>query len=153
MTKTQNSTKKPAMTMLARRVASAKYRENNVETLREKARLRMERYATIFPPPCKGPHTLRTISFSHREKVCQDPDLLEKERARAREASRKYRASHADTLAHKQRIRPPSRKKHGHRAWLERSEKLKAHRREAAEQEEWRRYEEEFRQRERAQGE
>ncbi|KAJ7630164.1 hypothetical protein FB45DRAFT_1027397 [Roridomyces roridus] len=146
MAKDQSIPTKTAATKLALRQASAKYREKygfelllqvyealplprNLEELREKARERMEK---------------------HREKISEAPELLEAQRARAREASRKYRASHADTLAHRQRIRRMSafEKKHGHKAWADRCEKLERQRREAAE-EEMRKYAEEFRRRER----
>ncbi|KAJ7650266.1 hypothetical protein FB45DRAFT_1017658 [Roridomyces roridus] len=115
--------------MLARRNASAKYRGRNEEELREKARIRMQLCVT----------------------VAETPELQEDARARARESSRKYRASHAAALAHRQRIRRMDayEKKHGHKAWLERSEKLETQRRAAAEEEEWRVYEVELRRRER----
>ncbi|KAJ7650547.1 hypothetical protein FB45DRAFT_1017945 [Roridomyces roridus] len=130
MAKDQSIPTRTATTKLARRRASTKYRQNNLEDLREKARGRMERL---------------------RERIAQEPEMLEVQRARAREASRKYRASHADVLAHRQRIRRMSafEKKHGHKAWADRCEKLEAQRREAVEEEEMRKYAEEFQRRER----
>ncbi|KAJ7617992.1 hypothetical protein FB45DRAFT_933077 [Roridomyces roridus] len=121
---------RPATTMLARRRASAKYRENNVEELREKARERMQR-------------------LRDNRKATQEG--LEAQQAHDREASRKYRLSHAAALAHKQRIRRMDafEKKHGHKAWVARADKLAEQRRIATEEEEWCMYEIELRRRER----
>ncbi|KAJ7718395.1 hypothetical protein B0H14DRAFT_3521707 [Mycena olivaceomarginata] len=57
-------------TMAARRQASARYREKNLDEERDKARERMAR---------------------HRERVMDQAELAEDFRARAREASRRYR--------------------------------------------------------------
>ncbi|KAJ7601901.1 hypothetical protein DFH06DRAFT_1351895 [Mycena polygramma] len=74
-------------------------------------------------------------------------ELAEEARARAREASKRYRETHAAQLAHRQRIvrMEAYERKHGHRAWLARYEKLQAQRAAAQEMEEMRRHEEEFR--------
>ncbi|KAJ7911938.1 hypothetical protein B0H13DRAFT_1875284 [Mycena leptocephala] len=98
----------------------------NEEELREKARVRMAR---------------------HRERVHAEEGLAEEARCQARVASKKYREKHAATLAHRQRIvrMQAYERKHGHRAWLERYQKLEAQRAEARELEELRRYQEEFR--------
>ncbi|KAJ7825525.1 hypothetical protein B0H13DRAFT_2374919 [Mycena leptocephala] len=120
------TTQRAASTTITRRRASAKYRARNEEELREKARERMAR--------------LRA-----RRQV--EPDLVEKARSSARAASRKYREKHAACLAHRQRIlrMEAYERKHGHRAWLQRYEKLEVQRAEARELEELRRYQEEFR--------
>ncbi|KAJ7890040.1 hypothetical protein B0H13DRAFT_1887748 [Mycena leptocephala] len=102
------------------------------DELREKARERMARQVM---------HSL------HREQLRDQGELAEEARSRARQASKKYREKHAATVAHRQRIvrMEAYQRKHGHRAWLERYEKLQAQRAEARELEELRRYEEEFR--------
>ncbi|KAJ7655777.1 hypothetical protein DFH06DRAFT_1329212 [Mycena polygramma] len=98
----------------------------NEEELREKARQRMARY---------------------RARIKAEEGLAEQARVRAREASKKYRQTHAAQLAHRQRIvrMEAYERKHGHRAWLARYEKLQAQRAEAQELQEMRRHEEEFR--------
>ncbi|KAJ7680853.1 hypothetical protein DFH06DRAFT_1315587 [Mycena polygramma] len=85
----------------------------------------------------------------HRARVKAQEDLAEAARARARQASKKYRETHAAQLAHRQRIvrMEAYERKHGHRAWLARYEKLQAQREAARELEEMQRYEEEFRRR------
>ncbi|KAJ6456358.1 hypothetical protein C8R47DRAFT_1227898 [Mycena vitilis] len=94
----------------------------NEDELREKARQRMAR-------------------------IKAEEDLAEQAKVRAREASKKYRQTHAAQLAHRQRIirMEAYERKHDHRAWLARYEKLQAQRAEAQEMEEMRRHEEEFR--------
>ncbi|KAJ7663780.1 hypothetical protein DFH06DRAFT_1128167 [Mycena polygramma] len=98
----------------------------NEDKLREEARERMARY---------------------RARIKASEELAEEARARAREASKRYRETHAAQLAHRQRIvrMEAYERKHGHRAWLARYEKLQAQRAAAQEMEEMRRHEEEFR--------
>ncbi|KAJ7795405.1 hypothetical protein B0H14DRAFT_3495942 [Mycena olivaceomarginata] len=71
--------------MAARRQASARYREKNLEEEREKART-------------------NPLRFSYLEKIREQDDLAEDTRARAREASRRFRHNHGPALAHRQRI-------------------------------------------------
>ncbi|KAJ7732504.1 hypothetical protein B0H14DRAFT_3450255 [Mycena olivaceomarginata] len=78
-----------AATMAARRQASARYRQRNLEEEREKARERMARCL---------------IDCRHRQKIQDDEDLAREFRARAREASKTYRHRNAAMLAHRQRI-------------------------------------------------
>ncbi|KAJ7911145.1 hypothetical protein B0H13DRAFT_2328586 [Mycena leptocephala] len=113
-------------TMAARRQASARYREKNLEEERDKARERMAR---------------------HRARVKGQDELAEEFRARARAASRTFRAKNAKNLAHRQRIirMEAYGKKHGHRAWLERQQLQEERRAEARELEEDRKREEELR--------
>ncbi|KAJ7887326.1 hypothetical protein B0H14DRAFT_3430814 [Mycena olivaceomarginata] len=101
-----------AATMAARRQASARYRERNLEQEREKARVRMA-----------------------RERVLEDPALAADFRARSCEASRKFRAKNTAGLAHRQRIirLEAYSRKHGHHAWLKRQNLLEARRAEAQE--------------------
>ncbi|KAJ7934384.1 hypothetical protein B0H13DRAFT_2305802 [Mycena leptocephala] len=91
-------------TMAARRQASARYRDKNLEEERGKARFFID------------------FILRHRERVKQQQDLAEESRARARIASRTFRKKHADKLAHRQRIvrMEAYGQKHGPRAWLER---------------------------------
>ncbi|KAJ7678298.1 hypothetical protein DFH06DRAFT_1317080 [Mycena polygramma] len=107
--------------MAARRQASARYREKNLEEERDKARMRMARL---------------------RERINEQEELVEDFRERARQAS----AKHAGTIAHHHRILrlEAYKKKHGHHAWLERRQQLEARRAEAQEREDMKRYEEEF---------
>ncbi|KAJ7850176.1 hypothetical protein B0H14DRAFT_3452100 [Mycena olivaceomarginata] len=104
-------------TMAARRQASARYREKNLEEEQEKARARMARL---------------------REKVMQEDDLAEDFRARAREATNLTYGMNASALAHRQRIirMEAFGKKHGHHAWLERHNLREERRAEAREHEE-----------------
>ncbi|KAJ7606398.1 hypothetical protein DFH06DRAFT_1348107 [Mycena polygramma] len=90
--------------------------------------------------------SLPTIS-TYRARIKAEEDLAEQARVRAREASKKYRQTHAAQLAHRQRIvrMEAYERKHGHHAWLARYEKLQAQRAEAQELQEMRRHEEEFR--------
>ncbi|KAJ7432251.1 hypothetical protein B0H11DRAFT_1940822 [Mycena galericulata] len=115
---------RPASTMLARRRASAKYREKNEDELRDKARERMAK---------------------HRQRIREEPDVLDEAQGRARQASQRYREKHASSVAH----RLAFEKKHGAKAWLERSQKLEAQRREAQEEKEWQEYALELKRRER----
>ncbi|KAJ7895836.1 hypothetical protein B0H13DRAFT_2338609 [Mycena leptocephala] len=114
--------------MAARRQASARYRQKNLEEERDKARERMAR---------------------HRERMREtaNSDLTEGFRARARAASRTFREKHAKNLAHRQRIirMEAYGKKHGHHAWLERHQLLEQRCAEAQEREEDRQREEEMR--------
>ncbi|KAJ7816805.1 hypothetical protein B0H13DRAFT_1923355 [Mycena leptocephala] len=86
----------------------------NEDELREKA---WERMAKAY-------------SIRHRARVKAQEETAEEARSRARQASQKYRRKHADRLAHRQRIvrMEAYQRKHGHRAWLERYEKLEAQR-------------------------
>ncbi|KAJ7030835.1 hypothetical protein C8F04DRAFT_1263520 [Mycena alexandri] len=114
--------------MAARRQASARYRDKNLEKEREKARERMARL---------------------RERVNEQPELADEFRARARAASKTFRAKHADNLAHRQRIARMEAygTKHGPRAWLERRQQLEARRAEAQERADFARYEAEYQER------
>ncbi|KAJ7808141.1 hypothetical protein B0H14DRAFT_3881643 [Mycena olivaceomarginata] len=91
--------------MVARAQASARYRQRNLDEEREKGRARMAR---------------------HREKILEQGEQAEEFRARAREASRRFRQKNAKNLAHRQRILRLEAygKKHGPRAWLERRKLL-----------------------------
>ncbi|KAJ7834837.1 hypothetical protein B0H13DRAFT_1913885 [Mycena leptocephala] len=115
-------TRSPA-TMAARRQASARYRQKNLEEERDKARERMAK---------------------HRERINQQEDLAAVSRARAREASRAFRQRNATTLAHRQRIirMEAYGKKHGHRAWLQRQQLLEERRAEAQELADYHRHQE-----------
>ncbi|KAJ7470056.1 hypothetical protein B0H11DRAFT_1920184 [Mycena galericulata] len=124
---------RPTSTMLARRRAVAKYREKNADELREKARERMARL---------------------RERVRNEPVLLQASQERAREASRQYRAKWTwriggSSTACSSNGPRAFEQKYGRQAWLERSQKLDAQRREAREEAEWREYEQELKRRER----
>ncbi|KAJ7738291.1 hypothetical protein B0H14DRAFT_3516067 [Mycena olivaceomarginata] len=93
--------------MAARRQASARYRQKNLDEEREKARERMARYASLA--------MLREKAFRQEGRGAA---FFE----RAREASRKHREKNAAALAHRQRILRLEAydRKHGHHAWLER---------------------------------
>ncbi|KAJ7811811.1 hypothetical protein B0H14DRAFT_3479429 [Mycena olivaceomarginata] len=104
-------------TMAARRQASARYREKNLDEERDKARERMAR---------------------HRERVMDQAELAEDFRARAREASRRYREKNGKALAHRQRVIRMStyETRHGRHAWLKHQNELEQRRAEAEEAEE-----------------
>ncbi|KAJ7349991.1 hypothetical protein DFH08DRAFT_958924 [Mycena albidolilacea] len=101
--------------MAARRQASARYRERNLEEEREKGRERMAR---------------------HREKIMERAELAQEFRARARDASRRFHQKNGPNLAHRQRIicLEAYSKKHGPWAWIERQRQLEERRAEAQEQ-------------------
>ncbi|KAJ7754408.1 hypothetical protein B0H14DRAFT_3512553 [Mycena olivaceomarginata] len=106
--------------MAARRQASARYREKNLDEERSKARERMARL---------------------RDRVMDQADLAEDFRARAREASRRYREKNAKALAHRQKIIRMRHvrtyeARHGRHAWLKRQNELEQRRAEAQEAEE-----------------
>ncbi|KAJ7875566.1 hypothetical protein B0H14DRAFT_2568713 [Mycena olivaceomarginata] len=124
--KTKKTKPLSAATMAARRQASARYRQKNLDEEQDKARERMAKL---------------------RQRVNKDESLAEEFYTRTRKASRTFRQRHADTLAHRQRIirMEAYGKKHGHRAWLERRQQLEARRAEAQELEEFRRHEAETR--------
>ncbi|KAJ7842738.1 hypothetical protein B0H13DRAFT_1909696 [Mycena leptocephala] len=131
-----------AATMAARRQASARYRQKNLEEEREKAREHMAKL---------------------RQQVNEDENLAEQSRARARVASHTFRQKHAANLAHRQRIIHMEYalldlgwccvnsvfraygKKHGHHAWLERYQQLETRHAEAEELAEYHRHEAEAR--------
>ncbi|KAF8134660.1 hypothetical protein K438DRAFT_1997696 [Mycena galopus ATCC 62051] len=120
-----------AATMAARRQVSTRYCQKNLEQEREKARKRMARsgFLIIFFT------SLTMLPSSHRDKVLQQDDLADDFRARAREASRRFRQKNGTSLAHRQCIirLGAYEKKHGHRAWLARQKELQE-RREAAQE-------------------
>ncbi|KAF8197637.1 hypothetical protein K438DRAFT_1759777 [Mycena galopus ATCC 62051] len=80
-------------------------------------------------------HVLTVVPSSHREKVFEQDDLADEFRARAREASCRFRQKNGASLAHHQRkiCMGAYEKKHGHRAWLARQNPLEE-RREAAQE-------------------
>ncbi|KAJ7435095.1 hypothetical protein B0H11DRAFT_2257584 [Mycena galericulata] len=127
--------------MAARRRTSAQYRERNEEELKAQARERMAR---------------------RRAQLKKDPVLAEDARARAREASQRFRQKHSKDLAWRQRLirmecgsiipylnkvlTPPRRKfvdKHGNAAWNERRERQIAAAKAAQEEEDMKRYQRE----------
>ncbi|KAJ7923565.1 hypothetical protein B0H13DRAFT_2316277 [Mycena leptocephala] len=110
------------------------------------------------PPPTKrhSPATMAARRLAsaryrkkHRARVKEQDELAEDFRARARAASRTFRAKNAKTLAHRQRIirLEAYGKKHGHHAWLERHQLQEQRRAEAQELEEDRQREAEIRRR------
>ncbi|KAF8139328.1 hypothetical protein K438DRAFT_1785799 [Mycena galopus ATCC 62051] len=111
--KGRKTSARSAVTMATRRQASAR----NLEEEREKGGERMMR---------------------HRAAVSQDTDRLDEFRARAREASRRFREKNGPALAHRQQVirLQAYEKKHGHRAWLERYNLQEERRAEEQEREE-----------------
>ncbi|KAJ7865001.1 hypothetical protein B0H14DRAFT_3443211 [Mycena olivaceomarginata] len=83
--KVREKRQRSAATMAARRQASARYRERNLEEEREKGRERMARYTPA-------------------RKLWSAQELAQEFRARARDASRWFRQKNGPNLAHRQRI-------------------------------------------------
>ncbi|KAJ7459123.1 hypothetical protein B0H11DRAFT_1924463 [Mycena galericulata] len=126
---------RPASTMLARRRASAKYREKNEDELRAKARERMSRTMEGYGRR----QGRKAVAMNKRGAVraMRAADIVKKTRARWLIAAACNGWSDAFV------------QKHGSKAWVERTQKLEAQRREAQEEEEWQAYAEELRRRER----
>ncbi|KAJ7052985.1 hypothetical protein C8F01DRAFT_1090068 [Mycena amicta] len=94
-------TPRAATTILARRAASARYREKNKEEVRAKARERMAR---------------------RRAETASDRESAEESRRQARERSRLYRERHAAEIAERKREARARAfiQRHGTDAWVSR---------------------------------